>query len=271
MLLLNRELKIRNFSPKTIKSYLYYNSKLLKHANKNAREIGNQDIKNFLLYLAEKGLSEASINLAINAIKFYYTQVYRRKFFYDIKRPKTSKRLPVVLSKKEIKKILDSIHNKKHKLIISLSYAIGLRVSEVINMKVKDIDIDNKIIYIRQSKGKKDRINIIPQILYSDLNEIFNRRGMNEYIFVNQNKEKLSERTAQKIFTNALIKVGINKEATFHSLRHSFATHLLEQGVNIRYIQELLGHQRLETTQIYTKVSTKKFNNIGSPLDSINS
>ena len=175
----------------------------------------------------------------------------------------------MVLSKNEVKKILDQINNVKHKLLLGLIYATGLRISEVIKLKVKDLDFENEVIYVRAGKGRKDRQTLLPKIMQKILKKYVSRKNLNDYVFTNNRKGPLSERSIQKVFHQALKKSRIRKEATCYSLRHSFATHLLEKGVDIRYIQELLGHKRLETTQIYTKVSTQKLKEIGSPLDNL--
>jgi len=171
-----------------------------------------------------------------------------------------------MLSRNEIKTIIDKISNPKHKLLLSLSYGSGLRVSEAVNLRTRDIDLNELTIHLKGSKGKKDRITIIPKGLKKALlRQTVNKNG-DGFIFKNGRGSKLTTRTAQKVFANALKKAGIKKRATFHSLRHSFATHLLENGVDIRYVQELLGHANIRTTQVYTKVTNPRLKNIKSPL-----
>ena len=167
----------------------------------------------------------------------------------------------------EIEKIINAIDNKKHRLLISLSYGAGFRVSETINLKIKDINLEELTIHIKSAKGKKDRITIFPEKLKTDLVNIMALRDKNDYVFESNREGKLTERTAQKIFENALKNAKITKDATFHSLRHSFATHLLENGVDVRYVQELLGHQNIRTTQLYTKVTNPNIRKIKSPLE----
>jgi len=224
-----------------------------------------------LEYLANKHVANATLNLAINALKFYYTQVLKRKFFFDIKHPKKEKRLPIVLTKDEIKRMLEVTTNLKHKLLMEIMYASGLRVSEIIKLKIKDIDLEEGIIRVNLGKGKKDRQTILSKRAIEDLKIYFQKRNdENPYVFPGaQNKGHLSTRSVQKIVLQAAKLAKIKKDISCHSLRHSFATHLLEKGVDIRYIQKLLGHKRLETTQIYTKVSTQKLKEIGSPLDDL--
>jgi len=266
---LEQELKIRGLSSKTIKAYLSYNKSFLDFVKKSPKLVKNEDIKRYLEYLANRGVSNATLNLVINALKFYYGQIMRRRFFWQIKRPKKEKVLPVVLSKNEIKKILGQVNNVKHKLLLGLMYASGLRVSEVCRLRVKDLDFDNDILWVRQGKGSKDRQTLMPKNISKILQRYVNKKTLNDYVFENRQGRRLSERTVQKVFWQALKKSGVKKHATCHSLRHSFATHLLEKGLDIRYIQELLGHKRLETTQIYTKVTSNKLQEISSPLDDL--
>ena len=266
---LERELRIRGFSSKTVKAYLHYNIALLKFKSKSPKNINSDDIKEYLLYLKNKNLSNATLNVAINATKFYYTQILRRKFFVnkEIIRTKKSKKLPEVFIKDEIKKILATIQNVKHKLILAMMYSSGLRVSEVINVRVGDLDFENNILKVKLAKGVKDRITILSKKIVRILKKYVKNKETGDYVFESVRGAKLSERSVQKIFTQALKKSEIKKKASCHSLRHSFATHLLESGTDIRYIQELLGHKRLETTQIYTKVANNKLKNIKNPLD----
>lgn len=264
---LAQELIIRGFSRRTIKSYLSHNQKFLDFVGKSAREVNSQDIKDYLLYLrCKKSYSNTSLNNAISALKFYYQQILKRKLFFNIKRPKKENFLPVVLSRQEIVKIINCTNNLKHKLILSLLYGSGLRVSEVVKLKISDLDLDNKIILIKASKGNKDRYSLLSQQSIKLLEvylDLINKKPLltKEVLF------PLSQRTVQKIFTQALQKAGIKKQATCHSLRHSFATHLLDRGVDIRHIQKLLGHKNIKTTESYTHVSNQYLKSIKSPLD----
>jgi len=158
------------------------------------------------------------------------------------------------------------ISNQKHKLIIALSYGAGLRISEAQNLKVRDINFSELTIHLKETKGGKDRITVLPQKLKNILHKITVLKNANDFVFESERGGKLSTRTLQKIFENALLKSGVKKPATFHSLRHSFATHLLENGIDVRYVQELLGHANIRTTQIYTHVTNPNLKNIKSPL-----
>ena len=184
----------------------------------------------------------------------------------EIRSAKRPKRLPIVLSRVEIKKIIESSKNSKHRLLLSLAYGAGLRVSEAISLKVQDLDFYELTIHIKQAKGQKDRISIIPEGIISELRNLIAGKINNDFVFASERGGKLTTRTAQKIFENALHISKITKNATFHSLRHSFATHLLENGTDVRYVQELLGHQNIRTTQRYTQVTNPQLKNIKSPL-----
>jgi len=262
-------LKLRNYSPKTIKSYLFYTREFLLFAKE--KNIFNKDeaIKQFLLNKQQKGQSSQTINLAFNAIKFFYREIIKTQDKIDLKFAKRNKRLPVILSRLEIKKIIRNISNIKHCLTISLAYGAGLRVSEVVNMRVKDINIAELTIHIKEAKGKKDRLTIFPEKISKDIKNLIAGKQGNDFVFESNRGGKLTTTSLQKIFQKALLKSDIQKDATFHSLRHSFATHLLENGVDVRYVQELLGHQNIRTTQIYTHVTNPSLKNIKSPLDNL--
>jgi len=262
-----RELKIRNYSLKTIKSYLYALEKYFTFKKQNVEVLNIENIKDFLLQVQKEGVSAQTRNLFLNAIKFFYRNVINDNKKIDIRSAKKSKKLPVILSRNEIEKVLEVTKNTKHKLLLSLAYGAGLRVSEVVKLQVKDIDLKELTIHLKQAKGRKDRITIFPEKLRVEVQGLIVGKDKKEFVFASERGGKLTTRTAQKIFENSLKKAGIKKDATFHSLRHSFATHLLENGVDIRYVQELLGHQNIRTTQVYTQVTNPKLKNIKSPFD----
>jgi len=264
---IENELKLRNYSRKTAKSYLGCLLEYFKYIKCVKKDPEVEIIKKYLLEKQSRGLSSLTVNLHLNAIRYFYREICKNKVPLDIKFAKTAKRIPVVLSKNEIKKILDSIGNKKHKLLISLSYGAGFRVSEAINLKIKDINLEEFTVHIKGAKGNKDRLTVFPEKLKIDLREMLALKDKDSYVFESNRGGKLTARTAQKIFENALKNVKIDKDATFHSLRHSFATHLLENGVDVRYVQALLGHANIRTTQLYTKVTNPMLKNIKSPLE----
>lgn len=211
-------------------------------------------------------MSAQTRNFLLNAIKFYYRSVIKTNEKIEVRSAKKNKRLPIVLSKVEIERILGVTGNMKHRLFLSLAYGAGLRVSEIVNLKTKDIDIQELPIHIKEAKGEKDRITVFPEKLTINIQSIIAGKDKNEFLFASERGGKFTTRTAQKVFENSLRKAGVNREATFYSLRHSFAAHLLENGVAIRYVQELLGHQNIRTTQAYTQVTNPKLKNTKSPL-----
>jgi site-specific recombinase XerD len=260
------ELKLRNYSRRTIESYLACLKEYFKYIKNIKREPDVATIKKYLLEKHDRRQSSQTINLHLQAIKYFYREVMKSITPIDIKFAKTASKLPVVLSRKEIEKIINSIKNQKHNLLISLSYGAGLRVSEAVNLKIKDVNLEELTLHIKGAKGNKDRISTLSEKIYSDLKALMVLKNANDYVFASNRGGKLDERSAQKVFENALRKTGIEKDATFHSLRHSFATHLLENGVDVRYVQELLGHANIRTTQIYTKVTNPMIRRIKSPL-----
>jgi len=195
----------------------------------------------------------------------------KRKFIYEVKRPKKDKKLPVVLSKEEVAKILDSVDNIKHKAILMLVYSAGLRVGEVVKLRPEDIDSKRMLIHIKKAKGRKDRYTLLSETALEILREYWRKYKPNKWLFEGVREGwHLSIRTVQSIFEQAREKAGIKKEISVHGLRHSFATHLLEGGTDLRYIQEILGHTSSKTTEIYTHVSQKSLGKIKSPLDTLN-
>jgi site-specific recombinase XerD len=260
------ELKIRNFSPKTIKIYTYALQQYFTYKKIDLNKLDQNNIRQYLYHCEKKKISPQTRNIYLSAIKFYYYNIIKTQAKIQIPNAKKPYKLPTVLSRKEIKQILDVTKNAKHKLILALAYGAGLRVSEVVSLKVKDCDLDELILHIRQSKGQKDRITVIPEKLILDLQNHIAGKNSTDPLFSSERGGKLTTRTLQKTFTRSLKKSQIKKSATFHSLRHSFATHLLENGTDIRYVQELLGHQNIRTTQLYTHVTNPKLKNIKSPL-----
>jgi site-specific recombinase XerD len=264
---LRQELRIRNYSPKTVKSYVHINEEFLRFCEKDPREVSTTDIKNYLDYLSQNK-SASSVAVAYNALQFYYKEIWKRSFFLNIKQPKRGKYLPVVLSKEEVNKMIEMTTNSKHNCIISLLYGTGVRVSELTHIRMKDIDLDRMLLHVFQGKGGKDRMVVLPQKLKNVLVNQAKLKTGGDWLFTNGRGGRLTEETIQKIVGQAAEKAGIRKNVSPHTLRHSFATHLLENGTDIRYIQELLGHAKLQTTQIYTHVANSNLKSIKSPLDS---
>jgi integrase/recombinase XerD len=263
------ELKISKNSEHTIKNYLQANKKLLENSNINPDKINEQEVKDYIAERLDKS-SSSSVILFLAAIKYAYSTILKKDPTIDIKRPKKEKRIPTVLTKEEIKKLLDSFDTGKSILMTSMIYACGFRVSELINLKVNDLNFEEKIGYVKQGKGKKDRIFNIPDFLSKDLQKQAKKQKEKnqEYLFTGP-KGKLSSRNLQKMIQKAAQRAGINKEVHPHTLRHSFATHLLENGTDIRKIQELLGHSSLSTTELYTHISTEELKKIKSPIENL--
>ncbi|MDD5474207.1 MAG: tyrosine-type recombinase/integrase [Candidatus Methanoperedens sp.] len=265
---LETELKLRGFSKQTSKMYLFYNQKFLAYIKKPPEDVTEDDIKDFLAYnISDQSLSNASIALIKASLKFFYTEMLGKNISM-IKTPKASKKLPVVLNRAEIKELLDNTKNLKHRLLIELLYSTGLRLSECINLKYSDLDINDGIGWVRMGKGAKDRIFIISDIFKNDLIGYTEKTGADGKGFIfSVNGRKMSPRSIQHAIKVSVERAGIEKDVHVHTLRHSFATHLLENGVDIRKIQKLLGHSNLQTTQIYTQVSSEEIKKIKSPLD----
>ena len=267
---LETELKIRGFSKRTVDTYLYHNKKFLEFIKKQPKDATQDDAKNFLAHLlSELKYRPSSVNLALSSMKFFYNEIVKNAAFNGLKSQKSEKKLPTVLTKDEIKKMLNVIENPKHKLLVEFMYSSGLRVSECVNLKLDDLDLGEKIGKIMHGKGNKERYIILSDNLIRDLqNYISKRKDASLYIFSIHGRP-ITTRQAQKIVKESAIKAGIKKRVFCHALRSSFATHLLEAGTDIRVIQELLGHADLSTTQIYTKVSTQQLKKVKSPLDSL--
>jgi integrase/recombinase XerD len=266
-------LSSRRYSPNTIKTYTEALRTFLKfYHDKPIPEINNQDLIRFNNdYILHNGFSVSFQNQVVNAIKLFFRKIENTQLEVDlIHRPKREKKLPNVLSKEEIKTILEAPDNLKHKAMLSLIYSCGLRAGELINLKPNDIDSNRNIVLVRNAKGKKDRITPLSPKILDLLREYFKTYKPTSYLFEGQNpSEKYSDRSLQLVLKQCLNKTRITKPVTLHWLRHSYATHLLESGTDLRYIQELLGHNSSKTTEIYTHVSTKNLQQIKSPFDDL--
>ncbi len=247
------ELKLRKYSYRTIKKYHEIVLKFLK-SNKTSRE--------FLLSYSNK--SRSTIRSVYFALKFFYENVLNERFDEKLPLVKSKQKLPIILNKSEIQKIFEITSNIKHKVVLALLYYAGLRLSEVINLKWDDIDFERELIHIKQSKGEKERV----VFLHKKLKELLLEYGIRKsgLVLISERGKAYNERTIQQIVKNAARKAGIKKRVTPHTLRHSFATHLLEGGADIRYIQQLLGHKSLRTTQIYTRVANKDIKRLANLL-----
>ena len=272
---MRQRLKLKAFSSSTIKTYINEMAQLLRMLdNIPADELTPELMRRYLVYCFEKlNLSENTLHSRINAMKFYYEQVLgKEKFFWEIPRPKKHLILPKVLGEDELARLFNSLDNLKHKAMLFTAYSAGLRVSEIAALKIKHIDSSRMQIFIENSKGKKDRYVNLSTILLDVLRAYIKsyKPKPKEFLFESeQTGTGYPIRTIQKIFQKAKEKAGIKKDLGIHSLRHSFATHLLEKGTDIRYIKDLLGHFNIKTTERYLHVSRKILVNICSPLDDL--
>ncbi len=267
-----KTLKMREYSPSTIKTYISMFRMFLEYySDKQIDEISEEEIRDYLIFLVEKkNISQSYQNQSINAIKFYYEKVLGQPVKkYYIQRPRSEKKLPVVCSVEEVTAILKGTSNLKHRCILYLIYSAGLRLSEVIHLRPTDIDSDRMTIHIRHAKGKKDRISLLSDKTLTLLRQYYKEYRPKTWLFEGQFGNQYSSRSVQNILKAALRKTKIRKKVTVHTLRHSFATHLLEGGVDLRYIQNFLGHESTKTTEIYTHMTKKGIDKIKSPLDNL--
>jgi len=261
-------LKLKGFSKRTIESYMFHVNKFLDWCRKEINIVTREDIRTYFLKLVNKGYSANTIRLCYAALKQFFAYTTKTQInFEGIELPKKEKKLPRFLAKKEVLTMIDSTKNLKHRLLIEMLYCSGMRVSECINLKRAQINTDNNTIMILGGKGKKDRMTLLSEKAKEDLVKyLCIRKNSSEYLFEGRDGH-ISVKTAQAVVQQAADRAGLSKKVTPHMLRHSFATHLLEQGVSIRLIQKLLGHSRLKTTEIYTHVASTQLINIRNPLD----
>ena len=260
------------YSDNTKRNYIYLFTQFINFFPTTAiGEISDDQVNQYMQYLLKvKKIASSTQNQAINAIKFYYEKVRKeQRKVYALERPLKESKLPTVLSEEEVIAILKTVDNLKHRAMLYLIYAAGLRRSELLNMKINAIDSKRMVINIRGAKGKKDRITLLSVKILELLRNYFVEYKPKTWLFEGLPGEPYSESSLQKIFMTALKKSKVRKEASLHTLRHSFATHLLESGTDIRYIQALLGHNSSKTTEIYTHLTRKAFDKIRSPLDNL--
>jgi integrase/recombinase XerD len=270
---LRRFMRSKRYGENTIKSYADGIRIFMRFMDgKTPSEVTLDDVIRFNNdYILERGLSQAFQNQVVNGLKLFIKTLDNKVLDVSmIHRPRTEKRLPNVLSKEEIKQLLEAPRSLKHRAMLSLIYSCGLRRSELLNLKPTDIDANRMLIIIRQAKGKKDRIVPLSPKILTMLREYHKAFKPKTFLFEGQVcGQSYSERSLQLVMKDALAKAEINKPFTLHCLRHSFATHLLESGTDLRYIQVLLGHKSSKTTEIYTHVSNRNIQNIQSPFDSL--
>lgn len=262
------EMKLRNFSPRTEQSYVSAMVGLVKHYHQSPDQLTQDEIRSYLLHLKERGLSPSSRNVAISGLKFFYHQILgwnEQKLFLPPR--KRSWRLPEVLSPKEVERLLLAAVRLRDRCLLMTAYATGLRVSELVRLKVSDIDSSRMMVKVEQGKGRKDRYTILSQRLLSELRTYWKQHRSPTWLFPNRKGGPISIDYAQRIYNLAKQKAQIHKGKGIHTVRHRFATHLLEAGVDLCTIKTLLGHNSLQSTQRYLQIRQHKLTSTGSPLD----
>ncbi|HYI78204.1 MAG TPA: site-specific integrase [Chryseolinea sp.] len=267
-----QEMQIRNYSPRTVVSYVHCIERMSVYFNSSPELLSVEQIKSYLHYCVTKRRESAStLNQLISAVRILYTDVLQRQWEpLKLKRPRREKQLPVVLSTQEVSHLIGCVINLKHKMILAVAYSAGLRINEVRCLELTDVDSDRMQIRVRNGKGKKDRFTLLSTKTLDQLREYYKVFRPRKYLFEGYRVgEPIHVRTVGHIFNKALKLSGIKKEVSFHTLRHSFATHLLEQGTNLRMIQQLLGHNSLRTTSVYLHLSRFDPAQVVSPFDSL--
>ncbi|TYA52669.1 site-specific tyrosine recombinase/integron integrase [Formosa maritima] len=264
-----QKLELKKYSNNTVRLYVkLFEDFINYYFDKDIDHINEVDIREYLKHLIQSKRSNSYINQSINSIKFYYELVMGMpNRLYRIERPRKNKKLPIVLSKEEIKSLIDYTNNIKHRCIVSLLYSAGLRRSELLNLKIKNIDSSRMLIHVVDAKGNKDRYTLLSKNTLEDLRKYYKQFKPQDYLFEGVKKQQYSSVSVGKIVSEARKKAGIRKHVSPHILRHSFATHLLENGTDLRHIQLLLGHSSTKTTEIYTHVAKSSFDSIKNPLD----
>jgi len=261
------ELKTRGYSEKTIDSYLYFNGRFLKFIEKEPRGIDSGDIKSYLNYMVMHNTEPRTMNLALQSLKCFYESYLNKRLFSRIKRSKIPKDMPRVLSREEIAGMIEKTENPKHRLLIELLYSSGLRVGECVRLKIKDIDMNEKLIFIKSGKGKKDRYVILSEMFLREMRcYLDKRKRTSDYLF-EHNSGHITERTAEEIVKEAAVRTGISHKVYPHLLRASFATHLIQKGTGIEKIQKIMGHSDVKTTQGYIRTTTDDIKKVKSPYD----
>ena len=267
---IKQELIVEGYSSKTIKMYLIYISDFFKYIKKEIKDLTKNDILAFLAYKKETGCDNATLSLIHAALKYLFKKNKVLFLLEDIKIPKKAKTLPKVLTRNEIKELFSKTKFGRNRLMLQFMYGSGCRVSEVTKIKVEDLNLKERTVIIRGGKGNKDRIIILSKEWIHGIKKYLNKKKIkSEFVFSKKNGKPITTDTIQRIVRETAKKAGFTKKVTPHCFRHSYATHLLETGTNIRYIQALLGHSNLNTTQIYTNVANQQLKKIQSPLDKL--
>jgi site-specific recombinase XerD len=266
-----QKLELKRYAKNTVKTYIsLFENFINYYYDQDIDSLNENDIRAYLQVLIQEGKSNSYVNQAINSIKFYYEIVMEMpNRFYSVERPRKHRKLPKVISKENITALINNTNNLKHRCIVSVLYSAGLRRAELINLKISDIDSHRMVIMVRDAKGNKDRMTILSKKVLEDLREYIKKYKVKKWLFEGPHGEQYSSTSIRQILKNAAKRAGIRQNITPHMLRHSFATHLLEAGTDLRYIQSLLGHSSTKTTEIYTQVAIHNIKGIESPLDSL--
>jgi len=264
---LETELRIKGRSKKTLNIYVTHAKEFLDFIKKDAELATEDDIKEFIVYLMDKGNKPMSVNLKLSALRFLYKKILKSAIMVDIENQKVEKKIPVALSSEEVSRIFNSIKNDKHRLIIELMLSSGMRVSECVSVKVNDINLEERIIRVKQGKGNKDRLTILSAGTVKNIREYLEGRDdQNPYLFPSKDGH-ISVKLPQKIIKEATDRAGVQTNVYCHALRSTFATNLLNSGVDLKMIQDLLGHQSIKTTERYLQVKTSEMKKIKHPMD----
>jgi len=266
-----RECSRRRLSKRTAKTYLYCINRFLLFVKKDLGHISKRNVRLFLEYLSDKNLSGSTLNVYHMAIRFLFIDILDKRMWIDIKYSKITKKLPIVLTKDEVKKLFNSIDNPKHKLMVELMYSSGLRVSELLGLRVCNLEIEKGYGFVRKGKGNKDRLFILSQKIVDKIIDLidFEKLSYENYLFNSNRNSKYNVRSLQNIIKCTCREADIKKRVSCHTLRHSFATHLIEKGYDVSQVQSLLGHKSPETTMIYVHISSPNMINVKSPFDDL--
>ena len=268
---MKREMLRRKFSRKTVETYSYFITKFLKKVNKEPKKISKKDVQEYLGELAQEDKSGSTLNINLSAIKFLLEEVLRKNIHLNIKYSRRPKSIPTFLTKDETKELFDVIENRNHKLMVELMYSAGMRVSELLNLRVKDFETAMDYGWIRKGKGNKDRPFIIAEKLKQEMEEYIRENNLlaDDLLFSRNNVLPLHARSVQEIVKKAAKRAGIRKNVHPHTLRHSFATHLVEDGYTLTDVQRLLGHKSIQTTMVYSHTADPKLLDVKSPFDGL--
>lgn len=263
------EMRARNYAPRTIRSYQSALRSYVRYLHPRLpREAGPDDIRAYLVHSLDLGLSRSSLDIAISALRLLYVEIYGRPpDGFNVPRPRREDHLPDVPTRDQILRMSEALVNRKHRLAVLLLYAAGLRVSELVHLRVRDVDLSRNVLVVRSGKGRKDRLTVVADVLRPELQWLQGARGPDERLFTGASgTDPWTVRSVQRVVAQAALRAGIAHPVTPHSLRHAFATHLLEGGTDLRYIQGLLGHAKIETTTRYTRLRDPHKLALKSPL-----